>query len=336
MLIEKLILKTIKRINRTRLSHVPYLKRKCITENQYSRLKQSKYFIQDYILKTKYKEIIYEGEFQQELTFALPFAYWHHLNGTLQQTTSSKNTKELYFFSNNHVESFEKREYKSDNLSYEIPNMSHNHSYSKQKWARVPLKKIYKNDVYQWNKPTLLIANKFNTEWGKPPINYFTKSLLSKIFSTYQNHFQIVYNRPLVHHIVQDNSTTLEMEETAWIRNNYPEVILMEDLYENKAANVNNYNHLQLLVYANCTHFVSVHGGTAALASYFGGTNIILSKCGMEHYFNEYNTIFPALSGANILHANSDNDVLHYLKTFKTKSINFLEKEEETNLLVQL
>lgn len=336
MLIEKFILKTIKRINKTKLSHVPYLKRRCITENQYSRLKQHKYVVKDYILKSKYKQIIYEGEFQQELTFALPFAYWHQLNGTLYQTVSSKNTKELYFFSENHVESFDKREYKSDNLSYEIPNMSHNHSFSNRKWARVPLKEHFKNNIYKWDKPTLVIANKYNTEWGKAPINYLTKSLLSQIFTTYQKKFQIVYNRPLVHHIVQDNSTTLEMQETAWIRNNFPDVLLMEDLYENKSDQVNNYNHLQLMVYANCSHFVSVHGGTAALASYFGGTNIILSKCGMEHYFGEYKTIFPALSGAKILHAYTDNDIIQFLKTYKSNTVELLKKEEESNVFVTL
>jgi hypothetical protein len=59
-----------------------------------------------------------------------------------------------------------------------------------------------------------------------------------------------------------------------------------------------------------------MHGGTAALASYFEGTNIILSRPGggMEHHFDEYNTIFPALSGATILHAKTPEDVIHLVE----------------------
>jgi hypothetical protein len=69
-------------------------------------------------------------------------------------------------------------------------------------------------------------------------------------------------------------------------------------------------------VYANCSHFISVHGGTAALASCFEGTNIILSKCGIEHELGEYNTIMPALSGATILHAKTENDVLKFVSQY--------------------
>jgi hypothetical protein len=76
---------------------------------------------------------------------------------------------------------------------------------------------------------------------------------------------------------------------------------------------VKNFNHLQLMVYANCNHFISVHGGTSALASYFGGVNVILSKSGIEHYFKEFETIFPALSGAKILHATSEEKMFQCL-----------------------
>ncbi|MEJ5961714.1 hypothetical protein [Pedobacter immunditicola] len=70
------------------------------------------------------------------------------------------------------------------------------------------------------------------------------------------------------------------------------------------------------MVYANCDFFVSAHGGTAALASYFGGHNIILSKRGIEHDLNEFTTIFPALSGAKIHHAKTDSEVQGYLEKY--------------------
>ena len=68
-------------------------------DNYYCKLVQGRYALQDYVLKKKYKVISYQGEFDQELRYVIPFAYWHHLNGTLQKTISAKNTKEFYFFS---------------------------------------------------------------------------------------------------------------------------------------------------------------------------------------------------------------------------------------------
>ena len=68
------------------------------------------------------------------------------------------------------------------------------------------------------------------------------------------------------------------------------------------------------MVYPNCSLFISVHEGTAALASYFGGINTILSKSGVEHVFNEFSIIFSALSDAKICHAKSTDELLGYLE----------------------
>src|SRR5215213_4650455 len=78
-----------------------------IRDNWYCKLRQVKFLLKDYVFKKEYKVINYEGEFDQELRYVIPFAYWHHLNGTLQKTISSKNTKEFYFFSKNHEERYE-------------------------------------------------------------------------------------------------------------------------------------------------------------------------------------------------------------------------------------
>lgn len=284
-----------------------------VRDNYYSRLLQTKYLLEDYVIRRKYKTINYQGEFQQELAFILPFAYWHHLNGTLKQTISCKGTKELYFFSNNHEERYTQRDWTSNYNSYEVPNMTHSISYSYSKWARVPFKKHYENDTFRFPKPILVIANKFNIEWDDHPVNFFSIPTLHDMITKFKGKYQIIYNRPQPDHIVSDNSEIIDLHEYQWLRDNHPEVVLMSDLYQKHKACVNNFNHLQLLVYANSNHFVSVHGGTGTLASCFGGTNIILSKKGIEHNFQEFSTIFPALSGAKILHAKTESDVFKYL-----------------------
>lgn len=282
--------------------------------NTYASLFQAKYFIKDYITKPRYKQIEYRLEFQQELTYVLPFAYWHFLNGTLNKTISSKFTKELYFFSKKHEERYDRRIDRLPKESFEIPNMYHCSRVDFRKWAQVPLKSYYRNRLFVFEKPLFIIANKYNNEWGQGPINYFSIDILDKILERYRHKYQIVYNRPGANYIVMDNSAIYELNEAAHIREHYPDVLLAEDLYLQYRPSFNNYNHFQLMLYANCDRFMSVHGGTAALASYFGGKNIILSKRGHEHRHNEFNSIFRALSGADIYHAKTDEDLFGFLE----------------------
>jgi len=313
---QNILLKILNAFTHVRHYKIKKKHRYYISDNYYSRIYQLKYYWSDYIHKNKYKVISYQGEFQQELCFVLPFAYWHYLNGTLQKTISSKNTRELYFFSPDHEEVFEKRVWQYNNNNFEFPNMTHCISFNYSKWAQVPLKKIFTNSLFCYQKPILVIANKYNIEWDNKPLNFFDKTTLAAIIEKYGDKYQVIYNRPQTNEIISDNSAILDLDEFDWLKEQYPNVILMQDLFLQYRKSVNNYNHLQLLVYANCQHFISVHGGTAALCSYFGGTNIIFSNGGLELIFNEFATIFPALSGAQILHAKTAGDVLCFLEKY--------------------
>lgn len=270
-------------------------------------LNQIKYFFQDYIFKTKYKEVEFGGEFAPELQFALPFAYWHFKNGTLKATKGSKYTKELYFFSQNHEEVFETRT-NEGNYNYEIPRILYSQDYNIYKWIPVPLKEHYSNKIYEFDKPTLIIANRYNMEWNGPPISFLSKEMISHIIDSVGEKYRIIYNRPRPANITNDNSDIYDLDEYEWIKETYPQVILMEDLFLENKGKARNFNHLQLMVYANANRFISIHGGTATLASYFGGTNLILSKQGPEHHFKCYQKLYPKFSGAKILHANTDEN----------------------------
>jgi hypothetical protein len=295
-----------------------------IRDNYYTRLNQVRFFADDYIVKRKYKVIDYSGEFQTEICYVLPFAYWHHLNGTLKKTISCKDTKEFYFFSENHEEKYNFRNARFAYDNFDTPNTTHSISKSYSKWAAVPLKDHYKNNLFKFEKPILVIANKYNMEWDNPPLNYIDIPALDKIINSYKHKYQIVYNRPQPNQIVEDNSDILDLGEHKWLHINHPDVIMMGDLYNKHSHEVNSFNHLQLMLYANCENFISVHGGTATLASYFGGTNIIFSRGsddpakggGLEITFNEFSTIFTALSGAKILHARNETDIFNFLSLY--------------------
>lgn len=278
-------------------------------------LVQFKYMLRDFIIRKKYKEISFNGEFGSELQFVLPFAYWHHINGTLKSTRSSKFTREFYFFSDNHIEEFETRT-NEGNHNFEIPRILYSHNYDMKKWLAVPLKKHYHNDTFVYDKPLLILANRYNMEWEGPPISYFDIPTLDFMISKLKHDYTIVYNRPRPENITEDNSEIYDLDEFDWLEAAHPEVIFMQKLYEEYITKVNNYNHLQLMVYANANHFVSIHGGTSVLASYFEGTNLILSKKGPEHHFDCYRTLYPKLSGARILHATNNDEVRNYIENY--------------------
>ncbi len=284
-------------------------------DTYYCQYKQLKYVCRDYFFKKKYKVISFDGEFAPELEFVLPFAYWHYKNGTLLRTEGAKFTKEMYFFSPNHLEVYDVRT-NEGNYNYETPRILYSHNYEMEKWERVPFKAHFKNDVYVYDKPVLVVANRYNTEWDGPPISFFSIETLKFIFDNLGKHYQIIYNRPRPHQITSDTSEVSDLNEYDFIQQNYPEVILMEDLYNENLIKANSFNHFQMCVYANANKFLSIHGGTAALASCFEGENIILSKQGPEHHFGCFQKLFPKLSGATIHHAKNDDEVKGYINRF--------------------
>lgn len=294
-----------------KFKHVPKEYFYYIRDSYFCRINQLQYTLKDLVFKKKYKDISFSGEFAPELQFVLPFAYWHHKNGTLKETNSSKFTKELYFFSPNHREIFEERT-PEGNYNFEIPRILYSQDYDIEKWEMVPLKQHYSNNIYVYDKPILIIANRYNMEWDGPPISFFDFDVLKFIIEKSKDKYTIIYNRPRPHHIIEDNSDIYDLNEYDWLKREFPDVLLMEDLYKENKGNASNYNHFQLLVYSNTNHFVSTHGGTAAFASYFGGINLILSKKGPEHYFKCYEKLYPKLSGAKIMHAKTNDEFKNY------------------------
>jgi hypothetical protein len=311
-----------------RHGRIEYRLRYFYRDTYYCQLVQLKYLIRDYLFRKPYKVISFNGEFAPELQFVLPFAYWHYKNGTLKATRSSKYTSELYFFSPDHQESFEKR-VTDGNYNFETPRILYSHNYNMKKWLPVPLKEKYRNDIFVYEKPILVIANRYNMEWDGPPICFFDIPTLEFVFENLCPSYTIIYNRPSAKNITPDNSDIYDLNEFQWIKTNYPDVILMDDLYQEHSDKVNSFNHLQLMVYANADRFISIHGGTATLASYFKGINIILSKQGPEHYFKCYEKLYPRFSGAQIFHAKTDQQLQEFIENLLIKRENLPEEAKK-------
>lgn len=289
-----------------------------VRQGRLGRLFQLRYWWRDRVVRRPYKTVEYDGEFSPELKCVLPFAYWHHLNGTLKRTVGCSHTRALYFFSPDHEERFTARHFNDFHFQLEIPNsQDHDLRYDYSKWAPVPLKAHYRNPHFSFPKPMVVIANRYNMEWGGPPVSFLGLDELKILFRLLLPHYQVVYNRPSAAAIVNDESVVLDLGDKEMIRTEFAEVVLLEDLMDRKASGARDLNHLQLMVYANCERFISTHGGTATLASYFGGTNIILSRKGHEHYFGEFKTIYPKLAGAHIIACQTNEELMeHVVKAF--------------------
>lgn len=273
---------------------------------------QARFFLQDYLIKQPYKEIRFVGEFAPELKFALPHAYWHYKNGTLKETESYLDTKCFYYFSEHHKENEGKRIWDDFKFQIDIPNsFDHGVKYDFRKWKAVPLKEHYADRSIQFDKPSVVISNKYNTEWNGEPVNFLSADVLEELFDLLKEEYQIIYNRPRGGEIIDDNSAILHLDEEA-LFTKYPEVIDLTKLYS-KYSEVT-FNEFQMRVYAGCSQFVSVQGGNSVLASYFGGHNVIYAVRGLEIEMNEYETIYPKLSNCTIVQVGTYGELLETVR----------------------
>ena len=252
-------------------------------------------------------------EFGYELQLVIPYAYYLHKNNLLDKTTSSKFTNELYYFSKNHQQLHDSRicimQIKN------IPNPSpHVKELNYDKYIPPPYKLIYKNDFFVYDKPLLIIHNKFNSEWGMNPINFIDVDTLEKIFNLLNNKYTIIYLRPKSKYICTDHGAIKDLNESHLF--DLYNIIDGSKLYDEtkQKYNINNFNHFQLLIHSNCNHFISVQGGNSVIASYFGGTNIIYARAGNELDCNSYNTHYKKYSNCDVLHANNYTDFIELIE----------------------
>ena len=261
-------------------------------------------------LENKLGIINYNGEFGYELQLVLPYAYYLYKNNKLSKTISSKNTSSLYYFSKNHVEKYTERNYVIPRVPNKTPHVYHlNYS----KWIPPPLKEMYKNDFYVFDKKICIIHNKFNEEWNGQPVNFIDIDTLEKLFNILSDKYYIIYLRPK--NIIKDNSKIYSLKGEKKLIAKY-NIKTGDDLYnETKDKfNVKDFNHFQLLIHSNSSNFISVQGGNCVLASYFGGINIIYAKLGREMENNSYDGHYKKYSNCDVYHTDSYQSLINMVQ----------------------
>tara|TARA_B100000131_G_scaffold282360_1_gene289524 strand:+ start:2774 stop:3631 length:858 start_codon:yes stop_codon:yes gene_type:complete len=256
----------------------------------------------------------YSGEFGYELISVLPFAYWLKQKGKLGKSISSKDTKCFYFFSKNHIEKYQERDFVIPRV-FPI-NDIHVSNLSTTMWSPPPLKSHYMNDEFIFDKPILIICNKFNSEWGGSPVTFFDLDCLKILFDRFHNQYQIIYFRPEGSDIVTDNSQVYRLDEYDYIRTHYKSVILIQDLVKEYPQYT--FNEVQLKCFANSNRFITTQGGYAILASYFKGINVIYGACSKdgrmadEIKLNAFENWYPLFSGSTIFYSPTYEDLYKY------------------------
>jgi len=253
----------------------------------------------------------FNAEFGYELISVIPYAYYHYLKGDLDGTISAPGSEPLYYFSPNHQIDIEPRsDFGAQMLmSKGYPNVPiHRAKLDTTEFIPPPYRNKYANNIFRWEKPTVVIYNRYNKEWGRPPINFFSLEILTSLFSILKEKYQIVYLGADIPEELQDNSHSMTLGDTDLCKE-FPEVLMFQELFKKYGMS---WNELQLRIFANCQTFITLNGGGSILASYFGGKNIIFCKESPEigPKINSFKGWYHFFGGSQIIVAQNEEDLL--------------------------
>lgn len=142
--------------------------------------------------------------------------------------------------------------------------------------------------LFQGDKPLFVIQNKYNSEWGGPPRNYFDLEILVEIIENLKKRFTIVYIRSndirLNEYSHDDNEEmSLQLYDKELIRELFRNDVF---LYEDLLRQYTNYdfNKLKCILLAQATYTLSTIGGFNFFDAYFPCEHIIYKRDTPEIY----------------------------------------------------
>ena len=212
-------------------------------------------------------------EFGYELISVLPYAAYWQKEGQQVKVISGHDMKPFYFFCD-FEENSEQREWKNIlKLDPEIPNRNiHKKELDKINFFIPDYRKEY-GGVYDFD---VVVCNKYNNEWPETPelnkpINFFDVGMLAKIFTLLSDYKVAYLNIDTAGDKYYDATKPIPIKdkEMCYI---YKNVTHIKDLVKDS------FNTTQLQVMAGAKMYITLNGGYAIMASYFGGVNIIYTK----------------------------------------------------------
>jgi len=262
----------------------------------------------------------YFGEFAFELLAVVPYAYWLHRQGHLERTIGCLDTRCLYYFSENHKEHPVKRHYVPI-TEYPIGERGSLFGYDRttfpkaldtRKWLPPPYRQAFRDERFRWDRELCILSNKLSDEQFSNkfsgPTNFIETNLLLKLIGMLRDRYQVIYNRPRASDVVTDHQRIHEIGDIEAVKRAFPDTVTIQELHADYPDL--SFNELQLRLYSGCQRFVSVLGGSAYLASYFGGINIVFARQGWEVDCRAYERWFDRFSGARVVAISSGRELL--------------------------
>ncbi len=252
-------------------------------------------------------------EFTWDMIRSLPMCYYNYKNNIPQKLRCKPGLSDVYYFVNN-IEELDRFDAFNNNISY-------NHAppfYTMYEWEPPPLKEHYLNkEKLEFDKPTVVIQNKFSLEWNSGPFNYFSEEFLDTLFTLLQDNYEIIYIRPTGddEKYYKDENEILEFGDYKLIQDKYPNIHTI-DKYLNMYPNYS-YNIVQCLLEATSDKHIAVSGGNACIAAYFGGDVLVydspLGK-GAGRGIWKTGSWLSKLGGAQIYGFNKYEDILSMIE----------------------
>lgn len=247
-------------------------------------------------------------EFTWDMVRALPRAYYHELNNIPYKVNCKPGLSDIYYFSSNVEE---------QHIFHEVNDSStYSHSrphFTLNEWTPPPLKGKYKG-VIKFEKPTVVIQNKYTLEWNSGPFNYFPLEVLDELFKYLNKNYTIIYIRPLGNSkgYYKDQNKIQELNDYKFIADHHPYVYTLEHFLQEYPDLT--YNQIQFYLEASSEKHLTVSGGSACVASYFGGDVIIFDSpngTGAGRGIWKTDSWLKYLSGANIIGVNDYKTLLN-------------------------
>lgn len=249
-------------------------------------------------------------EFGIELALALPYAYWLHENNQLEKVVTSKGMKPFYYFCDDVEEKYDhrtidnnaanmqslpnpwiygtqldaelyKNEWEHWESFYNAPNGVGILNYTE--WKLPNYTEQYKNDRFVFDKPFIVVANRYNWEHGREPVGYFSMTCLQEMFNyLVSKGYKVIYKRPrnTEFPLDQNEMNTVYRQENLTatteggdvisdydLTTYYDDVILFDDIV---LANRDlTYNEVQLNLFVNAEKFIGMSGGSTLILNLF-------------------------------------------------------------------
>lgn len=247
-------------------------------------------------------------EFGYELVMVVPYVYYHHKKGKTVQVKTCRDMSPFYYFlpDNQIIEEYNTR-------ACGLPSGTklkelHIKNPSREEWLYPPYKEKYKEYELKtkFNKPIVMVGNKYTEEWGGNPINYLSIDCLDKLFNILSRKYDIIYNRPKSKNITCDMQETREIDDR-FIVDKYKNVYDLNEILEKEDYD---FNTLQLILLSKCENKISVQGGGSILYSLTGGNNIVYAVFGGELNCNAYRGWYGDFSKCNVRDFNNYNELI--------------------------